>query len=73
MNAVTKVKGLVDFLVALAAATLAVLPLRVVLVPSSIDVLTVIDAVLGFGAVSLVSLGLVAYGRDLRRDRRASP
>jgi hypothetical protein len=69
-NPSTRDSGVPDFLVALAATTLAVVPLRAVLVPSSMLDLTLVDLVLGVGAASLVSVGLVAYGRDLYRLKR---
>jgi hypothetical protein len=58
---------LLDFMVALSATSLAVLPLRAVLVPAEIGGLTRVDTLLGVGIASLVTLGLVRYARDLWR------
>jgi hypothetical protein len=51
-----------------AAAMLAVLPLRQVLVPQEITGLTRIDLVLGLGLVLIISLSLLRYATLIQRN-----
>jgi hypothetical protein len=53
--------GLETFLVPLIAAILAILPLRLVLVPSNIEGLTRVDVALGAGLVLTVAVALAKY------------
>jgi hypothetical protein len=68
-NPGTRSSPLGDFLVALSASTLAILPLRAVLVPSEIAGVTRVDYLLGFGLVVLVAIGMLRYAYDLWSQR----
>lgn len=65
INPASRMIPLADFLVALAATALAVLPLRTVLVPPDIQGLTRVDTLLGVGLLTLSALGLARYSRDV--------
>jgi hypothetical protein len=62
--------GWEGFVVALVAATLAVLPVRAVLVPSDIGEVTRADDLLVLGVISLVGLGVCKYVWELWRQER---
>lgn len=72
INPTTRMIPLSDFLMALAGTVLAVLPLRVVLVPAEIEGLTRVDTLLGVGLLTLTALGLARYGRDVLLTARRS-
>lgn len=61
-----------EFMLPLVAAVLAVLPIRVVLVPGDILGLTRVDFVLGFGLTCIVAIGIARYVVDTFH-RNASP
>lgn len=64
-NPTTRTAPLGDFLIALSASTLAILPLRAVLVPPQLQGITRADFFLGLGMVLLVALAMVRYAWDL--------
>ncbi len=49
------------------AAAFTVLPLRAVLVPSEVDMLTLVDDLLGAELMLLLTVGVAAYWRHLRQ------
>jgi len=55
-----------EFLVALIAAILAILPLRLVLIPPEVPGLTRVDIILGSGVVLIALIGLTRYARDIQ-------
>jgi hypothetical protein len=59
-----------EFLAALAAAILAVLPLRSVLVPTDVDGVTIVDIWLAIGLVALVCVGFGKYAHEVLQRRR---
>lgn len=61
-----------EFMAALVAAILAILPLRVILVPAEIGGLTRVDILLGVGLVAIVSAVVIKYVLEIwRQDRGA--
>lgn len=57
--------GLEHFLMPIIAAILAILPLRLVLVPNDIEGLTRVDVVLGLGLVTTVAVAVAKYAWEI--------
>jgi hypothetical protein len=62
-----------ETLAGVAAVLFAILPIRLVLVPSGIDELTLVDFILGLEMAVLVAIACVAAGKALERDPQAPP
>lgn len=69
LNRESRRRPIEEFFVGLSAAALAVLPLRLVLVPADVQGATLVDALLAFGVATLTALGLSRYASDLWRGR----
>ena len=64
--------GLEQFLMPMIAAILAILPSRLVLVPSDIEGLTRVDVVLGLGLVATVAVAVTKYACEIWGLHRTS-
>jgi hypothetical protein len=62
-----------EFTEALIVAILAVLPLRVVLVPASLEGLTRVDLILGLGLVFIVAVAVGKYATEVWGSSRSDP
>jgi hypothetical protein len=66
INPETRKKSISSLIAAAVAAIIAVLPLRIVLVPPEISGLTCVDLILALGMSSIFALIIITYGFEIR-------